>query len=115
TYTNTALAAGVALTAEGKAEASMGVDAGDFDNDGDDDIVVTEQTGEGHNLYVNDGHGAFEDQSARYGVARLRHRRRARSADGQRGRADHPGAGTGARSVSAAPAQAAVSQSRKPF
>ncbi len=69
TFKNTALAAGVALTAEGKAEASMGVDAGDFDNDGDEDIVVTEQTGEGHNLYVNDGHGAFEDQSARSGLA----------------------------------------------
>jgi hypothetical protein len=69
TFKNTALAAGVALTAEGKAEASMGVDAGDFDNDGDEDIAVTEQTGEGHNLYVNDGHGAFEDQSARSGLA----------------------------------------------
>src|SRR5215471_1978322 len=69
TFKNTALAAGVALTAEGKAEASMGVDAGDFDNDGDEDIFVTEQTGEGHNLYVNDGHGAFEDQSARSGLA----------------------------------------------
>jgi hypothetical protein len=69
TFTNTAFAAGVALTAEGKAEASMGVDAGDFDNDGDEDIVVTEQTGEGHNLYVNDGHGTFEDQSARSGLA----------------------------------------------
>src|SRR5215510_8443491 len=70
TFKNTALAAGVALTAEGKAEASMGVDAGDFDNDGDDDLFITEQNGEGHNLYVNDGHGAFEDQSARSGLAR---------------------------------------------
>src|SRR5215467_11072268 len=69
TFKNTALVAGAALTAEGKAEASMGVDAGDFDNDGDEDIVITEQTGEGHNLYVNDGHGAFEDQSARSGLA----------------------------------------------
>jgi hypothetical protein len=69
TFKNTALVAGVALTAEGKAEASMGVDAGDFDNDGDEDIFITEQTGEGHNLYVNDGHGAFEDQSARSGLA----------------------------------------------
>ena len=69
TFTNVALAAGVALTAEGKAEASMGVDAGDVDNDGDDDLFVTEQTGEGHNLYINDGHGAFEDQSARSGLA----------------------------------------------
>ena len=69
TFKNTALVAGVALTAEGKAEASMGVDAGDFDNDGDEDLFITEQTGEGHNLYVNDGHGAFEDQSARSGLA----------------------------------------------
>jgi hypothetical protein len=69
TFKNTGLVAGVALTAEGKAEASMGVDAGDFDNDGDEDLFITEQTGEGHNLFVNDGHGAFEDQSARSGLA----------------------------------------------
>jgi hypothetical protein len=69
TFRNIALAAGVALTAEGKAEASMGVDAGDFDNDGDDDLFITEQNGEGHNLYVNDGKAAFEDQSARSGLA----------------------------------------------
>jgi hypothetical protein len=35
TFRNTALRAGVALTADGQAEASMGVDAGDFDNDGE--------------------------------------------------------------------------------
>jgi hypothetical protein len=69
TFRNTALLSGAALTQEGKAEASMGVDAGDFDNDGDDDIFVTEQTGEGHNLYVNDGAGVFEDQSSRSGLA----------------------------------------------
>jgi hypothetical protein len=69
TFKNTALAAGVALTAEGKAEASMGVDAADADNDGDDDLFITEQNGEGHNLYVNDGKGGFEDQSARSGLA----------------------------------------------
>jgi hypothetical protein len=69
TFKNVALAAGVALTAEGKAEASMGVDAGDVDNDGDEDLFITEQNGEGHNLYVNDGAGMFEDQSARSGLA----------------------------------------------
>jgi enediyne biosynthesis protein E4 len=69
TFKNTALLAGAALTQEGKAEASMGVDAGDFDNDGDEDLFVTEQTGEGHNLFVNDGSGSFEDQSSRSGLA----------------------------------------------
>ena len=43
----------------------MGVDAGDFDNDGDEDLFVTELTGEGHNLYVNDGHGDRSTTGAR--------------------------------------------------
>jgi enediyne biosynthesis protein E4 len=68
TFKNTALLAGAALTGEGKAEASMGVDAGDFDNDGDEDLFMTELTGEGSNLFVNDGAGVFEDQSARSGL-----------------------------------------------
>src|SRR5262245_19594770 len=68
TFRNTALLSGAALTAEGKAEASMGVDAGDYDNDGDEDLFVTELTGEGSNLYVNDGAAVFEDLSARSGL-----------------------------------------------
>ena len=68
TFMNTALLSGAALTEEGKAEASMGVDAGDFDNDGDEDLFVTEQTGEGGNLYVNDGAGMFDDRSSRSGL-----------------------------------------------
>jgi hypothetical protein len=68
TFENTALLAGAALPVDGKAEASMGVDAGDFDDDGDEDLVMTELNGEGSNLYVNDGTGVFEDWSARSGV-----------------------------------------------
>ena len=68
TFKNTALVSGVALTADGKAEASMGVDAGDFDNDGDDDLFMTELSDEGMNLYVNDGSATFEDLSARSGL-----------------------------------------------
>jgi enediyne biosynthesis protein E4 len=64
TFRETALLAGAALTAEGKAEASMGVDAGDFDGDGDEDLVMTELTGQGANLYVNDGSARFQDVSA---------------------------------------------------
>lgn len=68
TFKNTALLSGVALTAAGKAEASMGVDAGDFDNDGDEDLFMTELPVEGSNLYVNDGSGSFVDLSAPSGL-----------------------------------------------
>jgi hypothetical protein len=68
TFRNRALLAGAALTADGRAEASMGVDAGDFDNDGDEDILITELTGEGSNLFVNDGSGVFDDRSALSGL-----------------------------------------------
>jgi enediyne biosynthesis protein E4 len=71
TLRESALLAGVAVTAEGKAEASMGVDAGDFDNDGDEDLIITELTGEGSNLYVNDGTGKFRDMSAASGLSAL--------------------------------------------
>jgi enediyne biosynthesis protein E4 len=68
TFMNTALLAGAALGAGGEAKASMGVDAGDFDNDGDEDLLVTELAREGHDLYVNDGSGVFEEQAARAGI-----------------------------------------------
>ena len=68
TFKNTGLLSGTALSAHGKPKAGMGVDAGDFDNDGDEDLLVTNLAGEGSDLYVNDGSGLFEDQSARSGL-----------------------------------------------
>jgi hypothetical protein len=65
TFRNTALLAGAALGADGEAKSSMGVDAGDFDNDGDEDLFITELTGQGVDLYVNNGSGLFEELSAR--------------------------------------------------
>jgi hypothetical protein len=68
TFREAGLASGAALSADGKPEGSMGVDAGDFDNDGDEDLVMTHVAGEGHNLYVNDGRGTFEDRSTGSGL-----------------------------------------------
>ena len=69
TFVNRGLIAGAALNADGKAKASMGVDAGDADNDGDDDLFMTTLTSEGINFFVNDGTGSFEDRSTPSGLA----------------------------------------------
>jgi hypothetical protein len=68
TFKETALLSGAAVNELGKPEASMGVDAGDFDNDGDEDLFFTNLTGEGSDLLVNDGSGMFQDASARAGL-----------------------------------------------
>jgi hypothetical protein len=68
TFTNTALLAGVALGADGEAKGSMGVDAADFDHDGDEDLFVTELAREGHDLYLNDSSGVFIERAADAGV-----------------------------------------------
>jgi hypothetical protein len=68
-FRNTALLAGAALNSFGSAEGSMGVDAGDFDNDGDEDLFVTNLPGETNTLYVNDGSALFEDRTMMAGLA----------------------------------------------
>ncbi len=69
TFQNRAMAAGCALNADGRAEASMGVDAGDLDGDGDDDLFMTHLRGQSNTLYVNLGGGRFEDRTAALGLA----------------------------------------------
>jgi hypothetical protein len=71
TFKNMGLLSGAALGADGKPRGSMGVDAGDFDNDGDEDLFTTQLPAEGNNLYVNDGSGLFEDMSAPSGLGPL--------------------------------------------
>ena len=67
-FRDSALLAGAALNGVGSAEGSMGVDAGDFDADGDDDLFMTHLVAETNTLYINDSAGLFEDRSAMVGL-----------------------------------------------
>ena len=67
-FRNSALLAGVAVDGAGIAEGSMGVDAGDFDADGDEDLFMTHVTTETNTLYTNDGSGLFNDRSTMVGL-----------------------------------------------
>ena len=68
TFRDTALLSGAAVNGSGNAEASMGIDAGDFDNDGDEDLFVTNWFDQMNILYVNQGGGVFEDRKAASGL-----------------------------------------------
>ena len=68
TFSDEALLAGAAVNGSGNAEASMGIDAGDFDNDGDEDIFITNWLAQMNILYVNAGGGVFEDRKGPSGL-----------------------------------------------
>ena len=68
TFENQALVSGTAFNREGQPEAGMGVAAGDFDGDGDEDLLITHIALETHTLYRNDGGGAFEDVTVPSGL-----------------------------------------------
>lgn len=69
-FIDDAMLAGAALNMDGAPEASMGVDAADFDDDGDDDLFMTHLARETNTLYINDGAGWFEDQTVSMGLAK---------------------------------------------
>jgi len=68
TFKETAFLAGAAVNGQGNSEASMGIDAGDFDNDGDEDLFITNWLAQMNILYVNMGGGVFEDRKAASGL-----------------------------------------------
>jgi hypothetical protein len=75
TFEETALMAGVALTDQGRAVASMGADFRDYNNDGLPDLAVTALAGETFPLFRNLGKGAFTDAgyASKVGPLSIRH------------------------------------------
>jgi len=67
-FTDVALEAGCALSPDGKPQAGMGVSAGDYDLDGNLDIVKTNFAGDTPSLYHNIGGGSFEDATFTAGL-----------------------------------------------
>ena len=67
-FVESGLRAGVQYNEDGHAEAGMGVDFGDFDNDGYADLFVTNYSRETNTLYWNDGRGRFADFTAHLGL-----------------------------------------------
>ncbi len=70
TFADQGMLTGAALSSEGDAEGSMGVDFGDYDHDGRLDIFVTNFADQEDNLYHNLGAKGFEDVSWKAGVAK---------------------------------------------
>ena len=70
TFTDVALAAGVAYSEAGTVRAGMGTDAADYDNSGWQSLVIGNFTNEGMALYHNDGSGLFTDEAPVTGIAR---------------------------------------------
>jgi hypothetical protein len=68
TFSEIGLASGLALNGDGKAQASMGVDAADYDGDGRLDVFVTNFSQDYNTLYQNGADGFFTDVSHRAGV-----------------------------------------------
>jgi len=63
------LKSGTRYNADGNSEAGMGVDWGDYDNDGHLDLYVTNFANETNTLYHNTSEGYFRDVSERAGIA----------------------------------------------
>jgi len=69
-FAEEALLAGVAYNEDGDVEAGMGVDMGDYDNDGDYDLFVTNFQWETNTLYKNLGDGTFVDETFLAGLGK---------------------------------------------
>ena len=69
TFVEDGLAAGVAVSGDGRPQAGMGVDAGDYNNDGLIDLIVTNFSHDYNTLYEAGPAGIFTDRSYATGIA----------------------------------------------
>ncbi len=67
-YKNVAELAGAAYDRDGNVHGGMGMDWGDFDNDGKFDLFVATYQNESKSLYHNDGEGRFSDMGIPTGI-----------------------------------------------
>ena len=69
TFVEDGLASGAALSGDGRPQAGMGVDAGDYNNDGLVDLIVTNFSHDYNTLYEAGPVGIFTDRSYAAGIA----------------------------------------------
>jgi hypothetical protein len=62
---------GLAVNANGREQASMGVDVADFDGDGHEDFVVANFSADYNTVYRADGAGWFDDATQQLGLAQV--------------------------------------------
>jgi hypothetical protein len=68
TFEDISYVSGFALNEEGRAQASMGIAIGDYNNDGLLDLFVTDFSDDNFTLYRNDGNDNFTDVSFQAGI-----------------------------------------------
>jgi hypothetical protein len=70
-FEETGLDAGVAYNGDGRSISGMGADFGDIDGDGRFDLVMTALKNESFGVFLNRGHGDFEDGCVQTGLMSL--------------------------------------------
>lgn len=68
-FTDVAIAAGIAFNSEGRETGSMGIADGDYDNDGRTDFLITNFSLEVNSLFRNEGDGNFTMTTYQTGIA----------------------------------------------
>lgn len=67
-FTNIAVASGTAYGADASLQSGMGIDWGDYDNDGRFDLLVANYAQKPKSLFHNEGHNLFTNQSYPSGI-----------------------------------------------